>query len=180
MAARRNAVIVWTVRCSGWVLTSAELVRYPLWSQFIALIGLIYQQNGIIVVPAGDDGSHIPVTKKPAVLCTSLRIPLVVVGAVDLLGNQEPYSQDLSKQLPKGNSSRPIRVSDFSTSQKGQTLTPRFAQPAAWEMRPSGPSVKSNAPRDLVRSGSERGSTALVTAAVSWHEYMSQARFAFL
>lgn len=102
MAARRNAIIVWSLRYDGRVLTPAELVTDPLWSQFIALMNIIHQQNGIIVVPAGDGGSHVPVTKLPAVLRTTLHMPLVVVGGVNYVGYQESYSQDLSKQNPKG------------------------------------------------------------------------------
>ena len=101
MAVRRNAIIVWTLRYHGRVLTPAELVTDPLWSSFISLINIIHQQNGLIVVPAGDDGSHTPVTKLPAVLRTALQIPLVVVGGVNYLGYQEPYSQDLSEQSPQ-------------------------------------------------------------------------------
>lgn len=97
MAARRNAVIVWTLRYTTRAMTPAELLNDPLWSHFIALISIIHQQNGI----AGDDGSLVPVTKVTAVLRTMLRIPLVVVGGVNYVGYQEPYSQDLSELVPQ-------------------------------------------------------------------------------
>ena len=101
MAAGRNAVIVWTLRYATRAMTPAEVLKDPLWSQFIAMIGIIHQQNGIIVVPAGDDGSHVPVTKLPATLRKMFRMPLVVVGAVNYIGSQELYSQDLSEQTPQ-------------------------------------------------------------------------------
>ena len=80
-------------------MTPAELLNDPMWSNFIAMMTIIHKQNGIIVVPAGDDGSQAPVTKLPAVLRTMFRMPLVVVGGVNYVGYQEPYSQGLGEQF---------------------------------------------------------------------------------